>query len=787
MKLLPLVKGWGPCARRLERPTNFNRRGKLRKPPAMLAVASILCGILSGFVAPAKAIGPEDSDGSIAARAYVQLASTAQGDAAATSSPQPAERRVKLADADSLFGAMKQLLDKDSSEPEQPMAAPKYAAPAYRSAAESPPLDATFVGTKVCLNCHASQADSFGHTLMGRLVALGEKSKQQKLECETCHGPASVHVRSAGCAACHGEGGVSSRPGIPSLAGLGPDYLVSALKEYATGRRKHELMRAIASGLSEGDIHKIAHYYSRQIPARAQTPPVGDASAGKASTHLCASCHGERGTSEFSGVPSLAGQDAQYLATATRAFSHGTQNKALTCAPCHGERGVSRTSGIPNLAGLDPQYLVKAMKEFNAGERKSTVMREILSGVDDVQLNAVALYYALQSPSRAQTAAAGDPSAGRAASAACAGCHGQEGISSSSSFPSLAGQEAGYLAKAIRDYKSGSNKDPIMMAAVASLDERTINDIASYYASLQPVKPSITQAVQGAAKEGAVLVRNWLASTLDDRTIADVASYYASQQPVRSSLARGEPGGPVPAGIGAGRGADGSSVGGIISFRSDDPSRTPEQNNAICLNCHERGERAYWKGSTHEVRNVACTNCHTVMKSVSAQRQLKTAFEPETCFQCHKDRRAQMYRSSHMPMREGKIVCSNCHNPHGSVTAALIRENSVNENCYKCHAEKRGPFLWEHAPVRENCLNCHDPHGSINEASLKMSRPRLCFECHTLGHGQIARPGSYPKTGTTPPGNPIGNTMEYAVGRACNNCHTLIHGSNSPAGNFFQR
>ena len=88
-----------------------------------------------------------------------------------------------------------------------------------------------------------------------------------------------------------------------------------------------------------------------------------------------------------------------------------------------------------------------------------------------------------------------------------------------------------------------------------------------------------------------------------------------------------------------------------------------------------------------------------------------------------------------MPIREGKVACTDCHNPHGSVTESLLKKDSVNEVCYTCHAERRGPFLFEHAPVRENCLNCHDPHGSINEYSLKVSRPRLCFECHSIGHG----------------------------------------------------
>lgn len=214
----------------------------------------------------------------------------------------------------------------------------------------------------------------------------------------------------------------------------------------------------------------------------------------------------------------------------------------------------------------------------------------------------------------------------------------------------------------------------------------------------------------------------------------------------------------------------GRGVGGIISYRANDLSRTAEENNAICLGCHERGERAYWEGSVHQVRGLACTNCHTIMRAVSAQNQLKTAFQPDTCFQCHKDRRAQMFRSSHMPMREGKVVCADCHNPHGSTTKSLIRQDSINDNCYTCHAEKRGPFLFEHAPVRENCLNCHDPHGSINEYSLKMSRPRLCFECHSIGHGETTGPNS-----------------NFSMGRACQNCHTMIHGSNSPAGAALQR
>jgi DmsE family decaheme c-type cytochrome len=186
-----------------------------------------------------------------------------------------------------------------------------------------------------------------------------------------------------------------------------------------------------------------------------------------------------------------------------------------------------------------------------------------------------------------------------------------------------------------------------------------------------------------------------------------------------------------------------------VSFRADDPSRSVDQINGICLGCHERGARTNWSGSTHEVRGVACTNCHVVMRNVTPKFQLAKLTEMDTCFQCHKDKRAQMWRSSHMPVREGKVTCSSCHNPHGSYGDALLKEATVNDNCYKCHAEKRGPFLYEHPPVRENCLNCHEPHGSNNDFLLKVSRPRLCQQCHAnpaIPHPLI-RHRSTPSTG----------------------------------------
>jgi DmsE family decaheme c-type cytochrome len=230
--------------------------------------------------------------------------------------------------------------------------------------------------------------------------------------------------------------------------------------------------------------------------------------------------------------------------------------------------------------------------------------------------------------------------------------------------------------------------------------------------------------------------------------------------------------GPGSAHVAAG---GGRGVGGINGFRPQTPQQV-EQNNGICLACHEKGKRTAWAGSTHEERGLACTNCHSVMSNVTPKANLVKSTTPEVCYQCHKLQRAQMQRSSHMPVREGKITCTNCHNPHGSVygTEAMLDAPTINDNCYKCHAEKRGPLLWEHAPVRENCLNCHEAHGSNHEFLLKVQRPRLCAECHAFAHGGQGSQGARVSTA-------------YTVGHSCNNCHTQIHGSNHPSGAFFQR
>ena len=218
----------------------------------------------------------------------------------------------------------------------------------------------------------------------------------------------------------------------------------------------------------------------------------------------------------------------------------------------------------------------------------------------------------------------------------------------------------------------------------------------------------------------------------------------------------------------------GKGQGGLISFSKQDPTPV-EERNAVCLQCHERTARLFWQGSAHESRDIACTNCHTVMENVSPSSQLAKADELETCGQCHAPQRAGQLKFSRHPLAEGKMNCTSCHNPHGSVTPALLKENSLNDTCYTFHAEKRGPFLWEHAPVTESCSNCHDPHGTNHEGMLKVTKPRLCQQCHVE---------------TRHPTRPYGldtASKKFVLGQSCTSCHVNIHGSNHPSGQTFTR
>jgi DmsE family decaheme c-type cytochrome len=208
---------------------------------------------------------------------------------------------------------------------------------------------------------------------------------------------------------------------------------------------------------------------------------------------------------------------------------------------------------------------------------------------------------------------------------------------------------------------------------------------------------------------------------------------------------------------------------------------TPAETSQTCLACHNRGNHAGWEGSAHDRRNLTCTTCHSVHSPKSTERQLVKKTQTEVCATCHKLQVAKTERAvAHMPVREGKMSCSSCHNPHGSITNVknLKTGGSVAELCVSCHTEMRGPMLFEHAPVRENCATCHDPHGSSNDRMLVVRMPMLCQRCHIASKHPATL---YDKDQITT------NKSNRMFGRSCVNCHSNIHGSNHPSGQFFMR
>lgn len=220
-----------------------------------------------------------------------------------------------------------------------------------------------------------------------------------------------------------------------------------------------------------------------------------------------------------------------------------------------------------------------------------------------------------------------------------------------------------------------------------------------------------------------------------------------------------------------------------------DKSMLASEKSAVCLSCHEGNRRlAFWDSGKHKKNDVSCTDCHsihgkrgdpTITPYLTTQRKLQY----EICGSCHKSIRAQLNKNSHHPILEGKIACSDCHNPHGALSHAMVNNESVNQLCTSCHADKRGPFVWAHMPVEENCLTCHNSHGSNVPKLLTVKAPQLCQDCHGSGHGQLAYGSSFGVGGANQ------DRATRFDARACVNCHQLIHGSNAPAsrGQFLLR
>jgi DmsE family decaheme c-type cytochrome len=210
--------------------------------------------------------------------------------------------------------------------------------------------------------------------------------------------------------------------------------------------------------------------------------------------------------------------------------------------------------------------------------------------------------------------------------------------------------------------------------------------------------------------------------------------------------------------------------GGRVGIVSPKRLSAPEVR-PICLRCHEdQSQQLKFRHNEHDYDVLACNDCHSPHQP-KKQEFMLIASQPELCYRCHREIRKEFSKPFHHKVPEAAMQCRDCHEQHGSFNTAQTRETlgGIDSLCLKCHSDKQGPFVFEHAPVKlEGCLVCHVPHGSVNNRMLIRSEVRLlCLECHADRQGAQADAPSGVHDLTSP---------RY---QNCTSCHVMIHGSNA--------
>ncbi len=232
----------------------------------------------------------------------------------------------------------------------------------------------------------------------------------------------------------------------------------------------------------------------------------------------------------------------------------------------------------------------------------------------------------------------------------------------------------------------------------------------------------------------------------------------------------------------------GGDVTKIISFKGQNSKQVSES----CMTCHSGKETHHnFRRGEHWRNDVGCTDCHNAHGSplgnskpdsitnigetskqnpgVATVAMLKQS-EPQLCMSCHTETKAQFSKPFRHKVLEGAMNCSSCHNAHGGFEQKQTKlAVGADASCVKCHSDKQGPFVFEHAPLKtEGCASCHTPHGSANPKMLNRSSVRqMCFECHSSISEQAA------------PNTPSFHNQANVRYLNCTVCHTAIHGSNA--------
>jgi DmsE family decaheme c-type cytochrome len=188
-----------------------------------------------------------------------------------------------------------------------------------------------------------------------------------------------------------------------------------------------------------------------------------------------------------------------------------------------------------------------------------------------------------------------------------------------------------------------------------------------------------------------------------------------------------------------------------------------QAKSLICLKCHSTNATFNlhnWNAGAHSINDVSCSDCHNPHAGpvlVTEPNEVE-----DMCVRCHRKQAVEFSLPSHHPVREKRIFCTDCHEPHGTITENLLREDTIKETCIKCHSEKAGPFVFEHADNGDDCIRCHRSHGSVNNNLLIVKEPFLCLQCHATHRLSTADAVSARHT-------------------RCTDCHSQIHGTDLPS------
>lgn len=288
----------------------------------------------------------------------------------------------------------------------------------------------------------------FGVVVLVLLAGCSKETDQSENSVNLVAGKAIAETK---CAQCHGMDGRGKSTEIPYLASQSIQYLVEAMHAYRDGGRLHAELQDLTSGMSEADIVNISGYY-------ASLPPV---------------------------------ETASDLRTGQIAYTEGAAVASI-CEDCHGKNGISMEEGIPSLAGQQPGYLIASTQDYINGSR-SHEGQEMIGGLEQVDIEKMAMYFASHSAPLREKPAFGDAVAGEVAAENCRNCHGARGISSDPMVPNLAGQEPVYLVAAIKAYR---NHERSSDAGMPEISDTQIENLAAYY-SVQKTEPSVEDELSG--------------------------------------------------------------------------------------------------------------------------------------------------------------------------------------------------------------------------------------------------------------------------------------------------